>query len=76
VDFKRGDLVCKTGGDYTFYGRVVATFHKWNKADAVRVVVEDDRGLLLIMNPKQIRESANGEWRMLPLKEDAHSDSG
>lgn len=47
-----GDHVVKRGGDYTFEGVVVAKFNK--RSGAVRVVVEDDRGLLLIMNAKQL----------------------
>jgi len=44
--------VRKTGGDYAYEGFVVASFVKL--AGAVRVVVEDERGLLLIMNPRQL----------------------
>lgn len=53
-----GDRVRKTGGDYTFEGEVIALFHK--RAPSIlspgplRVIVEDDRGLLLIMNPNQL----------------------
>jgi hypothetical protein len=50
-----GERVAKTGGDYTFEGRVVVIFHKLGAADAIRVVVEGDEGILLIMTPKQIR---------------------
>ena len=42
----------KTTGDYSFDGEVVAIIKK--KSGAVRYVVEDDRGLLLIMNKGQV----------------------
>jgi hypothetical protein len=45
--------VRKTGGDYTYEGEIVAQFTK--RSGAVRFVVEDDRGLLLIMNGNQIQ---------------------
>lgn len=47
-----GHKVQKRGGDYEFDGEVVAVITK--KSGAVRYVVEDDRGLLLIMNAKQV----------------------
>ena len=47
-----GDRVSKTGGDYTFEGVVVSRFTK--RSGAVRIVVEDDRGLLMIMNEGQV----------------------
>lgn len=46
--------VCKTTGDYHFEGQVAVWFRKRNGAE--RLVVEDDRGLLLIMNPQQIKQ--------------------
>lgn len=46
------DRVKKVGGDYTFEGVVVAMFNKLG--GEVRYVIEDDRGILLIMNPRQI----------------------
>jgi len=46
VVFSPGDVVEKTGGDYTFRGVVVAAFNK--RDGQARYVVEDDRGLLLI----------------------------
>lgn len=46
------DRVKKAGGDYTFEGVVVAMFNK--RGGEVRYVIEDDRGILLIMNPRQI----------------------
>lgn len=48
-----GDQVTKTGGDYRFDGTVVARFAK--RSGAVRVVVEDDRGLLFIFNDSMLR---------------------
>ena len=51
--FNRGDRVAKTGGDYTFSGRIVTTFYKFDSGEE-RVIVQDHRGLLLIMNPKQL----------------------
>lgn len=49
---KTRDYVKKVGGDYTFEGFVVAVFTK--KSGIERVVVEDDRGILHIFNPKQL----------------------
>lgn len=47
-----GDEVLKTTGDYTFRGVVRAFVVKGS--GEVRYVVEDDRGLLLILNRNQI----------------------
>ena len=47
-----GSIVVKQGGDYTFRGTVVAVFTKLS--GAVRYVVEDERGLLLIHGPATI----------------------
>jgi hypothetical protein len=58
VVLKRGDKVRKSGGDYSFYGTVVAVFNKIGNPKAYRIVVEDSRGILLIMNPTQV-EMAN-----------------
>ena len=49
----KGYRVHKRGGDYEFDGEVVSVITK--KSGAVRYVVEDDRGLLLIMNESQVR---------------------
>jgi hypothetical protein len=46
-----GYPVSKRGGDYSFTGEIIAVVIK--KSGAVRYVVEDDRGLLLIMNGRQ-----------------------
>ncbi len=43
-----GDKVIKTGGDYTFEGTVVSVFQKLS--GKIRVVVEDDRGILHIFS--------------------------
>ena len=51
--FKTGDLVEKGGGDYTFVGHVVAVFEKLS--GAVRLVVEDDRGVLHVYSEKILR---------------------
>ena len=53
VHFKVGDGVIKTGGDYHFYGDVVAVFAK--RSGAVRVVVENREGILHIFNPTQLK---------------------
>ena len=47
-----GDRVIKNSGDYTFEGEVVAVVHK--RSGDVRYVVEDDRGLLMIMSLGQL----------------------
>ena len=57
--FKVGDLVRKTGGDYSFLGVVVAIFAKRN-GTAVRVVVENGAGILHIFNPKQLSMEIEG----------------
>lgn len=49
---KVGELVEKTGGDYYFMGIVRSVFSK--HSGAVRVVVENDDGMLFIFNPKQL----------------------
>jgi hypothetical protein len=48
--FKIGDKVKKVGGDYTFEGIVVAVFPKLS--GAIRLVVEDDRGVLHVYSEK------------------------
>jgi hypothetical protein len=47
-----GDRVIKDGGDYTFEGTVIAVFKK--RSGAIRFAVEDDRGVVMIMNPQQV----------------------
>lgn len=51
--FKTGDLVSKVGGDYTFDGTVVAVFTKLS--GAIRLVVEDDRGVLHVYSEKNLK---------------------
>lgn len=53
MSFKIGDLVAKTGGDYRFDGTVVAVFYKLS--GVVRLVVEDDRGILHVYSEKNLR---------------------
>lgn len=52
--FNRGDRVIKAGGDYLLEGRIA--FFGWKlDSNLLRYVVQDDRGLLLIMNENQLR---------------------
>ncbi len=51
--FKVGDKVSKVGGDYTFDGTVVSIFPKLS--NAIRVVVEDDRGVLHVYSCKNLK---------------------
>lgn len=53
TQFKVGDKVEKVGGDYTFVGVVVSVFQKLS--GAVRLVVEDDRGVLHVYSEKNLR---------------------
>lgn len=53
INFQVGDKVMKDSGDYVFEGIVIAVFAK--KSGAIRYVVEDSRGLLLIMSTKQLK---------------------
>jgi len=55
MEFKVGDRVRKDKGDYIYEGIVVAVFTKLS--GKVRLVVEDDRGLLFIFNQKQLTNS-------------------
>jgi hypothetical protein len=48
-----GDRVEKGGGDYVFRGEVRAVFTK--RSGQVRIVVENDDGILHIFNPGQLR---------------------
>lgn len=54
-----GSRVAKVGGDYRFDGIVVATFTKLS--GVVRYAVEDDRGILHIYGPKNLRLKEEGE---------------
>jgi len=49
---KAGDKVQKVGGDYTFEGTVVSVFIKLS--GRIRLVVEDDRGILHIFSEKNL----------------------
>lgn len=51
-----GDKVEKVGGDYTFVGTVVAVFAKLS--GAIRLVVEDDRGVLHVYSEKNVKPLA------------------
>ena len=51
--FDRGDHVSKVGGDYKFDGRIVSIFPKLS--GAIRVVVEDDRGVLHVYSEKNLK---------------------
>lgn len=59
TQFKIGDLVEKVGGDYTFVGTVVSVFPKLS--GAIRLVVEDDRGVLHVYSEKILRLLANAK---------------
>jgi len=56
-------LVYKHGGDYSFRGQVRAVFAK--KSGAIRVVVENEDGILHIFNEMQLR-TWEGEWQAKP----------
>lgn len=47
-----GQKVRKRTGDYQFDGEIIAVIRK--KSGAIRYAVEDDRGLVLIMNERQV----------------------
>jgi hypothetical protein len=53
IEFKVGDLVIKSGGDYTFTGVVVSVFSKLS--GVTRVVVENPDGIVHIFNAKQLQ---------------------
>lgn len=53
AQFNIGDYVEKVGGDYQFVGYVVSVFTK--RSGAVRLVVEDDRGVLHVYSEKNLR---------------------
>lgn len=59
--FKRGDYVGKIGGDYSYEGWVVGAYQK--RSGVWRYVVEDTRGLNMIVNGRQIvhREQPDDE---------------
>jgi hypothetical protein len=51
--YKVGDNVSKVGGDYTFDGVVVSVFQK--SSGVIRLVVEDDRGILHVYSEKNLK---------------------
>jgi hypothetical protein len=55
--FQLNDLVSKVGGDYTFDGTVVAVFTKLS--GVVRLVVEDDRGVLHVYSEQNLKLKTN-----------------
>lgn len=55
--FKVGAKVAKRTGDYVFFGIVVDVFVK-RDGRSVRYVVENDDGLVLILNSKQLEPYA------------------
>jgi hypothetical protein len=57
--FREGDRVEKVTGDYYFNGVVRAVFE--NGAGNIRLVVENDHGVLHIYNPKQLRHARSEE---------------
>jgi len=50
--YKVGDLVIKEGGDYRYYGWVVAAYHK--RSGVKRYVVENVDGMNFIFNETQL----------------------
>lgn len=52
-EFKQGDLVIKSGGDYTFEGVIVSAFTKLSGVQ--RYVVEDSRGILHIYSAPNLK---------------------
>lgn len=55
-----GDRIIKDQGDYQFVGTIIGILTK--RSGAIRYAIEDDRGLILIMNDKQfnIMEKVEG----------------
>lgn len=49
-----GDYVCKTGGDYVFYGEVTSVFLK-KRSNALRYTVENFDGVVHIFSGKQLK---------------------
>ena len=52
--FKVGDSVSKVGGDYRFDGIIRSVFEKGS--GVIRLVVEDDRGILHIYSEKNLKK--------------------
>lgn len=57
MTFEIGDLVEKKNGDYVFIGVIVSVFSK--VSGALRLVVENDAGILHIFSPTQMKRRAN-----------------
>lgn len=53
--FKTGDSVSKVGGDYRFDGIIRSVFKKGS--GVIRLVVEDDRGILHIYSEKNLKKA-------------------
>lgn len=53
MSFEVGQRVIKDSGDYTYNGIIVSIFEK--RSGAVRLVVENDDGMLFIFNEKQLK---------------------
>lgn len=53
TEYRVGQQVYKTGGDYRFSGTVVSVCKKLS--GAIRYVVEDDRGILHIFSGSQLK---------------------
>lgn len=56
---KANDIVAKVGGDYRFEGHVLSVFKKLS--GVTRLVVEDDRGVVHIFSPTQVRLVRRGD---------------
>lgn len=54
--FKEGDRVEKVGGDYSFHGTVQSVFTK-RDTTKIRLVVENDEGILHIYSEKNLRHA-------------------
>ena len=54
----------KAGGDYAFEGTIQAIFHK--RSGQTRIVVENDDGLLFIMNATQVEFVPDNPATKLP----------
>lgn len=69
-----GHRVAKRSGDYEFDGEVVAIIPK--RSGAIRYAVEDDRGLLLVMNARQcgLPEPEDRSPRSAPWRQEGVAD--
>ncbi len=57
LPFQVDDRVAKSGGDYKFKGTVRAVFNK--RTGQIRVVVENEDGILHIFNPTQLTKTVS-----------------